>query len=66
MMGLSLYQALTIRRLLKNLRTGRRQFDKVKDATKYLINIIEEHGIELNEFDVIALTNIAEETHERQ
>ena len=61
MMSVSLFQTLTIRRLAKELTTGRTQFNKLHEATEYLLEIINENDIELTEFDLIALTAISED-----
>jgi hypothetical protein len=60
MMGISLYQALVIRRLVKNINFGRQQFNKLHESATYLLKIIEKNDIELTEFDLIALTVISE------
>jgi hypothetical protein len=58
MMGLSIFQALTIRRLVKEQNYGRDQFNKLHDAADYLFTVIEQNNIELTDFDLIALTAI--------
>ncbi len=58
--GITFYQALVIRRLYKSLVFGKRQFNKLHEATDYLLEIIQENDIELTEFDIIALTTISE------
>lgn len=58
--GLNLYQALVIRRLYKNLKVGRQQFDKLHHSADYLLSILGQNDIELTEFDVIALNSIVE------
>jgi hypothetical protein len=61
LMGVTLYQALVIRRLKKNLNRGRNQFNKLHEMTDYFLDIINENNIELTEFDIIALTAINED-----
>jgi len=58
MMGLSIFQALTIRRLVKEQDYGRNQFNKLHGAAEYLLNVIEQNNIELTDFDLIALSSI--------
>jgi hypothetical protein len=58
LVGLTFFQSFTIKRLMRELNTGRSQFDKLKEATEYLLEIINENDIELTEFDLIALTAI--------
>jgi hypothetical protein len=60
LVGISFYQAFIIRRLNNDLNRGRRQFNKLHEATEYLLEIINENDIELTEFDLIALTTISE------
>lgn len=59
--GISIYQAIVILRLRKTLRIGSRQFAKLHEMTDYFVEIIGKSGIELTEFDVIALTAINED-----
>lgn len=61
MVGISLYQAFVIGRLTKQLNFGRSQFNKLHEASTYLLEIIEKNDIKLTEFDLIALTAISEE-----
>lgn len=61
MMSLSMFQALTIRNLVKNYDNGRKRFNRLHDASNYLLEIIQKHDIELTEFDLIALQSILEE-----
>lgn len=60
MVGMSVYQALVIRRLTQQLNYGRFQFNKLHEAASYLLEVIDENDIELTEFDLIALTAISE------
>jgi hypothetical protein len=59
MVGITLYQAFTIKHLVDQLNFGRQQFNKLHEASAYLFEIIEKNDIELTEFDLIALTAIA-------
>lgn len=56
LMGVSIYQALLIRKLVKNLAFGKHRFDQLRDTAEYLLDIINEHNIVLTEFDLIALS----------
>jgi hypothetical protein len=60
LVGITIYQSFTIRRLANALNIGERQFDKLHDAADYLLEVINENDIELTEFDLIALTSITE------
>lgn len=60
MVGISFYQALTIKRLTDRLNFGRNQFNKLHDVSNYLLEVIDKNDIELTEFDLIALTAISE------
>lgn len=62
MMGLSIFQALTIRRMAKEFAQGQHRFNNLRDGANYLLNILEENDISLTEFDVIALTDIVEQS----
>lgn len=59
--GLPIYQFIIIRRLTNNLIRGERQFNKLHEATEYLLEVIDANNIELTEFDLIALTTISED-----
>lgn len=45
----------------KTILDQRRQYNRLASMTNYLITIIEEQGIELSEFDMIALKAILNE-----
>lgn len=62
MMGVVFYQTLTIRRLSQEFAYGKRRFDNLHKGASYLLNVLEANDIPLTEFDVIALTDILEET----
>ena len=57
--GISFYQVYVIGRLTKELNFGRDQFNKLHEASDYLLEIIDKNDIELTEFDLIALTAIS-------
>lgn len=59
MIGISVYQSYTIFRLIYKLNYGRNQFNKLHEASDYLLEIIDENDIELTEFDLIALAAIS-------
>lgn len=60
MVGITFYQAITIKRLTNRLNFGRNQFNKLHEAANYLLEVIDKNDIELTEFDLIALTAISE------
>lgn len=60
MVGISFYQAFVIKRLTNQLNFGRNQFNKLHEASDYLLEIINDNAIELTEFDLIALTSISQ------
>ena len=37
------------------------RYKKLNEATEYMIHILEEHGVDLSEFDWIALNDLAED-----
>lgn len=60
MVGITFYQAFTIKRLTDRLNFGRNQFNKLHEVSTYLLEVIDKNDIELTEFDLIALTAISE------
>jgi hypothetical protein len=62
MTSVTFYQALTIRRLSKEFARGQRRFNNLQEGANYLLNLLEENDIALSEFDVIALTDIVEQS----
>lgn len=61
MMSVTIFQALTIRQMQKRLTFGRKQFDKLHEAANYILDVVvEENGVELTDFDVIALNSLLE------
>jgi hypothetical protein len=60
MSSITIYQALTIRRLSKNFAIGQQRFESLQEGANYLLNILEENDVGLTEFDLIALTEIVE------
>ena len=60
MVGVSLVQTLTIYGLKRRLDRGRKNFNQLHESTMYLIGLLEQHGVELTEFDAIALNAINE------
>jgi hypothetical protein len=47
--------------LIRKLAKQKLQYEKLCEMTGYLANMLEENGIELSEFDVIALSTITGE-----
>jgi len=60
MMSISIFQALTIRRLVKNYTRGQHRFDNLQEGASYLLDVLHANDVDLTEFDVIALTSILE------
>lgn len=58
MAGVTLFQTLTIRRIVKKYAEGHRRFETLHEGTVYLLDVIQENNIDLTDLDVIALTNI--------
>lgn len=55
LVGSNITLFLLARALSRELRWQRLQYKKLYGATEYLMHIIEEEGIDLSEFDLIAL-----------
>lgn len=61
MTGIILFQAITIRRITSEFGRGQQRFHKLHEGANYLLDKIQDNGLELTEFDVIALTSILED-----
>lgn len=61
MVGMSIFQARTISKLVKDLNHGREQFEKLHGASMYLFEVLEKNNVELSEFDEIAIAALVSE-----
>lgn len=52
---------LSARTILKQLETVMSEYTKLHKTAMYMVNVFEEHDIDLSEFDLIALKALREE-----
>lgn len=62
LIGTVLYQGLIIRKLSHVLLYQHHMVNTLSDGTTYLVDLLEQHEVELNDFDRIALNDIFEAT----